>query len=80
MGASHLQTLDKDLPAKMRKQVEVEYKRCLGLCNNNDPAKAPFVIIDGKVISDATVYRIIESVTLMQEEENRTEGGKAHDI
>lgn len=62
MGASHLQALPDDLPEKFRSHVRIEWKRCLDLCKNGEHGKAPFVIIDGKVIEEASVSKIIECI------------------
>lgn len=62
MGSSHLQTLDSDLPAEIRNMVVLQYRRCLELCSGKDPDKAPFVIINGEVMTNATVHRIIDKI------------------
>jgi len=74
MGASHLQTLEYDLPEQSREFVTVQYKRCLDLCTDNDPGKAPFVLIDNEVITDATVHKIIDKVALLIEKRQSEDG------
>ncbi len=66
MGASHLQSLSNELSEIQSQHVEIQWKRCLGYCNSN-PGKAPFVIIDGEVISEATLPKIAEKIeTILQ--------------
>jgi NADH:ubiquinone oxidoreductase subunit E len=71
MGTAHLQTLSADLPKALSAYVEVEYKRCLGLCDDTDPGKSPYVIIDNEIINEATMHRIIEKITFILDQRNQ---------
>lgn len=64
MGSSHLQNLPQELPSALLEAVEINWKRCLGLCHSNQ-GKAPFVIINEEVVSEATMPRIVEKVEYM---------------
>ena len=67
MGASHFQTLYDDLPANLRDNVQIHWKRCLDYCKRGDHGQAPYVVINGEVVSDASLPRIVERIeTLLQ--------------
>ncbi|MDR2893756.1 MAG: NAD(P)H-dependent oxidoreductase subunit E [Deltaproteobacteria bacterium] len=60
MGSSRLQELGESLPEKFGDRVRVTYVRCLGACNNsNNFSRAPYVRIDGEIISSATEESIM---------------------
>jgi NADH:ubiquinone oxidoreductase subunit E len=61
LGASHFQMLQQDLPAHLLERVTIEAKRCLGLCSS-DQDKAPFVAINGVILKDATLQKIIDTI------------------
>ncbi|MGD9638706.1 MAG: NAD(P)H-dependent oxidoreductase subunit E [Alphaproteobacteria bacterium] len=65
MGASNIQELETELPEELRNKVEIEYVRCLDFCKDGNYNKGPFVLIDGKVIDEATIHKIIEELKKM---------------
>ena len=62
MGASKLQELETLIPAKYKELVDVKAATCLDLCKNTAYMKAPFVKVDGEVVSEATVEKILKII------------------
>ena len=62
MGASKLQELESLIPPQYRKRVEIKAHTCLDLCKNATYMKAPFVKIDGEIISEATVEIVLKAI------------------
>lgn len=62
MGAAHLLTLDEVLDPCTRDHVEISGAHCLGLCNNESNGKAPFAMVDGQVVANATLMKILDQV------------------
>lgn len=62
MGASKLQELESLIPPQYRKHVEIKAHTCLDLCKNATYMKAPFVKIDGEIISEATVEKVLKAI------------------
>lgn len=62
MGASKLQEIETLIPPQYRNRVEVKAHTCLDLCKNATYMKAPFVKIDGEVISEATVEKVLKAI------------------
>jgi len=62
MGGSELWTLPEILPEELKDKVVVKGSTCLGYCNNEKPVKAPYVEVNGKVIREASVSKIIEVI------------------
>lgn len=59
MGASRLSDLETRIPHHLKKHVDIRVKACLGLCNNDEYSKAPYVMVGSEVISEATIETII---------------------
>ncbi len=59
MGGSHLLLLEEHLPPHLRGRVQVKGARCLGLCDGERPAEAPYVKIEGELLAEATLPRIL---------------------
>lgn len=62
MGASKLQDIESLLPPQYKNRVEVKANTCLDLCKNATYMKAPFVKIDGEIISEATVEKVLKAI------------------
>jgi NADH:ubiquinone oxidoreductase subunit E len=60
MGGSELLLLEEELPAALRAATEIDGTTCFGLCKDKSHENAPFVKINGEVLEQATVQRIIE--------------------
>ncbi len=65
MGSGQLQSLFDDLPEQFGSEnVSVTGERCFNACSRADSfAKAPFVFVDGEMISSATPEKVIEAVS-----------------
>ena len=63
MGSSYLNELYEILPQKFGDKVVVKPSLCLGQCSKSDKhSKAPYVKVDGEIISEATVQKVIDFV------------------
>ena len=62
MGASKLQELESFIPPQYRDKVDIKANTCLDLCKNATYMKAPFVKIDGEIISEATVEKVVRAI------------------
>ena len=62
MGASKLQEIESIIPPQYKDKVEVTAHTCLDLCKNATYMKAPFVKIDGEIISEATVEKVLKAI------------------
>jgi len=63
MGSSKLQELETSLPSHLKDKVEIKGVACLGECNKNEEfSKAPYVTIDGEIIPQATVEKVIDTI------------------
>lgn len=62
MGASKLQEIETLIPPQYRNRVEVKAHTCLDLCKNSAYMKAPFVKINGEIISEATVEKVLKAI------------------
>lgn len=60
MGANQLQDIEERFPEDWKDKVDVKAQSCLELCSNDEYSKAPFVKIDGDVMSEATVEKIMD--------------------
>jgi NADH:ubiquinone oxidoreductase subunit E len=68
MGGSEFLLLEEQLPPELRERVVVEGKPCLEHCRRGAKGKAPFVLIDGELITDATIPSVVELLTRMAKE------------
>lgn len=59
MGASKLQELETLIPPQYRKFVEVKANTCMDLCKDSKYMKAPFVKVDGELITEANVEKVL---------------------
>lgn len=62
MGASKLQEIESLIPPQYRKKVDIKAHTCLDLCKNATYMKAPFVKVDGEIISEATVEKVVKAI------------------
>lgn len=63
MGASELLLLEEKLPAELKDSVIIEGVNCLDKCKNPKNGKSPFVLVDGELISNASLETIIEKIS-----------------
>jgi NADH:ubiquinone oxidoreductase subunit E len=62
MGASDLILIGEKLPEDLKDKVEIEGITCMGSCKNAKSGKAPFVKVNGELISEANVASVIEKI------------------
>lgn len=62
MGAPDILLLEDNLPESLRDRVDIEGANCLGLCRKTGAGKAPFVTVNGELISGATLPIVVRKV------------------
>lgn len=62
MGGAELQLLNEYLPQDLLERVEIKGATCLDYCNQEGGGKAPFVTVADKVISQATIAKVVEAI------------------
>ena len=62
LGGADLLLLEDYLPAGLKKDVEITGAPCLGYCQAGSSMKPPFVLIDGAVMSEASVQKIVDGL------------------
>ena len=70
MGASEILILEDSLPDELKELVEVEGLTCLEKCKNTECGKAPFVLVNGEVIPDANLAKVLEKINELAEKNN----------
>ena len=71
MGSSNLQELIETVPSKFGDKVEVSGVPCLGLCSIEwEFSKAPYVKVDGEVVKEATVDKVLKVIERKLEDGN----------
>ncbi|MCM1321329.1 MAG: NAD(P)H-dependent oxidoreductase subunit E [Bacteroides sp.] len=63
MGASEIMLLDEWLPENLKEIVEIEGLTCLEKCRNPECGKAPFVLINGELMPQASYLTVIDKIT-----------------
>ena len=62
MGASEIMLIEDYLPEDLKDKVEIKGVTCLEKCKNASCGKAPFVVVDGKVVQQATMATVMEAI------------------
>ncbi|MDF7799432.1 hypothetical protein P4C99_08145 [Pontiellaceae bacterium B1224] len=62
MGGAHLLTFDEMLDPCTAQDVEIVGSHCLGLCNNEENGRPPFVKVNDHIIADATLNKVLDTV------------------
>lgn len=62
MGGSELQLLGEYVPEEIQDKVEIKGATCLDFCNAVGSAKAPFVTVNDKVVSNATIAKVLNVI------------------
>ncbi len=62
MGGSELLLLDDHIPAKWKGNVEIEGAPCLGYCKDKKQGKAPFALVDGVPVPQATIPEVLRLI------------------
>lgn len=60
LGGADILLLEDYLSAKLKGNVEITGSPCLGFCRQDSGMKPPFVLIDGSVMSEASVQKIVD--------------------
>ena len=62
MGGADLQLLEEYLTPELMERVEVSGAPCLDYCNHDSSAKAPFVKVGDRIISEATITKVVDAI------------------
>ena len=60
LGGAQLLTLEDALPGHLREAVRIEGINCIEACRDESAGRPPFVTIDGEVLAEASIPRVIE--------------------
>ncbi|MCL2277089.1 MAG: hypothetical protein FWC21_04260 [Treponema sp.] len=72
MGGSELLLLEEQLPSDLKAVTEIEGSPCGGICNQSEykgaqADHAPFARVNGEIIEQATVQKIIDCLRTIQQ-------------
>ena len=73
MGAPQIQALEFNAPADIADKIEIIEVRCMNQCNKGGYNKGPFVEVNGELVEEATMEKVVAKVREMiakEEEEN----------
>ncbi|MBE6350090.1 MAG: hypothetical protein E7062_05010 [Spirochaetaceae bacterium] len=73
MGASEILLLEENLSPEVAQYVEIEGVTCLDKCRNPECGKTPFVMIDGEVITEASLLSVMEKINEIVEKRQKEE-------
>ncbi|QBG45985.1 hypothetical protein EGM51_00605 [Verrucomicrobia bacterium S94] len=62
MGGAHLLTFNDMLDPVTAQYVNLTGSHCLGLCAHEKNGKAPFARVNDRVVSDATLNKLLRAV------------------
>lgn len=62
MGGSDLLMLEDYLPEEFKERVVIEGSNCLEVCEDRSKGKAPFVMINGELVDQASVPKILKAI------------------
>ncbi len=62
MGGSGLEEFVELLNDDEKKNVEVKPSTCIGLCKDREYGKAPYALVNGEVVAEATISSIATKV------------------
>lgn len=62
MGGAELQLIDEHLSEEVQEMVDIKGAPCLEHCNHCDGPKAPFVEVNGRIISEASVTKVVDAI------------------
>jgi NADH:ubiquinone oxidoreductase subunit E len=63
MGGSEFEIIQDQLPLNIRHLVHVKGMNCPGYCNKQENGKPPFVTINGKLMGEANLQKVISAIT-----------------
>ena len=67
MGASEILVLEDSLPDELKGMVEIEGLTCLEKCKNTECGKAPFVLVNDEIITEATLAKVLDKINEIAE-------------
>lgn len=62
MGGSDLPLVSEVIPQELKDKVEIEGISCIDKCGNTEGLKPPFVTVNGILISEATIAKVLEAI------------------
>lgn len=62
MGGADLPLISEVIPAEIKDNVEISGITCMDCCSNEDGLKPPFVKVNGRVIAQATIAKVIDEI------------------
>ncbi len=62
MGGSDLLLLEDHIPEELKDKVSIEGSSCLNYCEDRTKGKAPFVRINGNLMEQATIPKILKYI------------------
>lgn len=62
MGGADLPLIPEVMPKELKGQVEFVGASCIGTCNIEGGLKPPFVDVNGRLIDQATISKVIEVI------------------
>ena len=69
LGGSDLLTIEEFLPDHLKKIVNVKGISCAGYCKHEEQGKAPYVLVNGKVIESANINKVIQYINNLVEQD-----------
>ncbi|MFA8450777.1 MAG: hypothetical protein ACEPOW_08805 [Bacteroidales bacterium] len=66
MGGSELQLLEDHLSPEQKEYVIVKGCTCLDFCSDSSKGKAPFVKINGKCLSEASIPKVLNYLKTLE--------------
>jgi NADH:ubiquinone oxidoreductase subunit E len=66
MGGSDLLLLEDNIPEELKDVVSIEGSTCLNYCEDRTKGKAPFVEINGTLMEQATIPKILKYLGTLQ--------------
>lgn len=66
MGGSELLMLEEHLSDSIKKKVEIKGTPCMEHCKKNPAADSPYVMVNKKLIKQATVYKVVNEIKRLE--------------
>lgn len=71
MGAPQIQALEFSAPEDLADKIEISEARCMSHCNHKGYNKGPFVEVNGELIEEATMEKVVAKIReVIAKEEN----------
>lgn len=66
MGGAKIQLLMTYLPPEIQNRVELSGVPCMGMCQSENRGSPPYVTINGQMMENASVEKIIQHINRIQ--------------